>query len=220
VPTLSERFDWALRRAMCVDREQRPLTCREFVEDLTGHSTRKITASEDIQQDDVWYLIYTDDENVTRTVKGTLPGIRRSLKEGMLGDASNIRASRTKSGPFESLRSRPEFRDLVLKIQVTPSSGGMLIGLKAAPSPGAPGAARVTPVVPVTAPTPPPLPVAAVKVAEPTVAPITNPMAPLIDLEASDSDNEWVKWLLALLCTAGIAAACYFLLLMLISHFI
>ena len=37
-----------------------------------------------------------------------------------MGDASNIRAPRTKSGPFETLRNHPEFRDLVLTLEVTP----------------------------------------------------------------------------------------------------
>jgi hypothetical protein len=40
--------------------------------------------------------------------------IRRSLKDGLLGDASNVRAARTKAGPFEALRGYPEFRDLVV----------------------------------------------------------------------------------------------------------
>src|SRR5439155_22629254 len=123
VPDLSERVDWALRRAMSVDKDHRPSNCREFIEDLTGHSTRKITPSADTQKQDVWYLVYTDEETVTRTVKGTLQGIRRSLKEGVLGDASNIRASRSKSGPFEVLRNHPEFRDLVLTVEVTPAIG-------------------------------------------------------------------------------------------------
>ena len=39
--TLSERVDWAIRRAMSADPDQRPAICREFVEDLTGHSTRQ-----------------------------------------------------------------------------------------------------------------------------------------------------------------------------------
>ena len=48
------------------------------------------------------------------TVKGSTAAIRRSLKEGLLGDAANVRASRTKAGPFEPLQAYPEFRDLVL----------------------------------------------------------------------------------------------------------
>jgi hypothetical protein len=41
--------------------------------------------------------------------------VRRSLKDGLLGDASNVRAARTKAGPFEPLRGYPEFRDLVIE---------------------------------------------------------------------------------------------------------
>src|SRR5439155_7868997 len=92
----------------------RPLTCREFVEDLTGHSTRKLMPVEAGTVQDNWYLKYTDEEAVLHTVKGTLGAIRRSLKEGRLGDASNVQASRSKMGPFEPLRNHPEFRDLVI----------------------------------------------------------------------------------------------------------
>ena len=48
-------------------------------------------------------------------------GIRRSFKEGLLGDASNIRASRSRESGFEALRTYPEFRDLV----VTPTPLGV-----------------------------------------------------------------------------------------------
>jgi serine/threonine protein kinase len=116
VPALSERIDWAIRRSMSADPDQRPESCREFVEDLTGRSTRKVTASEAAGsgQQEVWYLVYKDEEGTTHTLKGNKAGICRSLKEGLLGDASNVRASRTKEGPFEPLRSFPEFRQLVV----------------------------------------------------------------------------------------------------------
>jgi serine/threonine protein kinase len=115
VPELSERVDWAIRRAMSAVPEKRPATCREFVEDITGHSTRKITPADNSgQSTDLWYLVYKDEFGTTHTVKGTTSAIRLSLKEGRLGDASNVRASRLKTGPFDPVRSYPEFRDLVV----------------------------------------------------------------------------------------------------------
>ncbi|HZT82294.1 MAG TPA: serine/threonine-protein kinase, partial [Gemmataceae bacterium] len=115
VPGLSERVDWAIRRAMSPDPAQRPATCREFVEDLTGHSTRRISSAEQQgQEQELWYLVYKDEDGMTHTVKGSTAAIRRSLKDGLLGDASNVRASRAKTGPFEPMRSYPEFRDLIV----------------------------------------------------------------------------------------------------------
>src|SRR5262249_14448746 len=96
VPTLSERIDWAIRRGMSADPNQRPATCREFVEDLPGHSTRKLSPLEGTAIGDLWYLVYRDEDGVLHTVKGSLTGIRRSLKEGLLGDTEDIRASRSK----------------------------------------------------------------------------------------------------------------------------
>jgi serine/threonine protein kinase len=126
LPTLSERTDWAIRRAMSSDPNLRPGSCREFIEDLTGHSTRRLapadTSTGEVPQD-LWFLVYKDENGVVHTVKGSMNGIRRSLKERLLGDASNVRASRQKSGPFESLRKHPEFRDLVVEpAPVTPPS--------------------------------------------------------------------------------------------------
>src|SRR5262245_57003671 len=42
VPDLSDRVNWAILRAMSADAEQRPTSCREFIEDVTGKSTRKL----------------------------------------------------------------------------------------------------------------------------------------------------------------------------------
>jgi len=120
VPDLSERVDWAIRRAMSADPNLRPVSCREFIEDLTGHSTRKVSTPTDssaaVQTADLWYLVYKDDDGTMHTVKGSTEGIRRSLKERLLGDASNVRACRQKSGPFEPLKIYPEFRDLVVSL--------------------------------------------------------------------------------------------------------
>jgi serine/threonine protein kinase len=116
VPSLSERADWAIRRAMSADPEKRPASCREFVEDLTGHSTRRLpTVDSNTPQQEMWYLVYKDETGTPHTVKGTVSAVRRSFKEGLLGDASNIRAARAKAGPFEPLTGHPEFRDLVIE---------------------------------------------------------------------------------------------------------
>jgi serine/threonine protein kinase len=115
VPELSDRVDWAIRRAMSADPEQRPTSCREFVEDLTGRSTRRPppTAAPAAAQD-IWYLTYKDEEGTSHMVKGSTQGIRRALKDHLLGDATNIKASRSKTSGFEPLRAYPEFRDLIV----------------------------------------------------------------------------------------------------------
>jgi serine/threonine protein kinase len=123
-PALSERTDWAIQRAMSADPKLRPASCQEFIEDLTGTgspTSGREAASRDGGPQELWYLVYKDEEGVTHTVKGSTAGIRRSLKEGLLGDASNIRASRSKTGTFEPLRSIAEFRDLALPL--APSRG-------------------------------------------------------------------------------------------------
>jgi serine/threonine protein kinase len=203
-PALSERIDWAIRRGMSADTEQRPATCREFIEDLTGHSTRKmLTPDAGGTVQEMWYLVYKDEQGEVHTVKGTVGAIRRSLKEGLLGDASNVRASRTKTGPFEPLRSHPEFRDLVVSpapLPARPSQRNTALAPTVAASP-APRTAVQTAVVPAAA-----APATAVAVAEPE-----TPSAPHINWDDGNSHNlEWLKWVFLLLIAVSTAVAGFF----------
>ncbi len=182
VPTLSERVDWAIRRAMSADPDQRPATCREFVEDLTGRSTRKLVLPDgsQVRNLDTWYLVFKDEDGLCHTVRGTTLGIRRSLREGLLGDASNVRCGRLKEGPFEPLRSFPEFRDML----VTPAP------LNLTPANGAP---KTMPRKEL-APRPEDTPTVAV---EPARTPTT--FSPRIAIEEAESTSaEWPAWLQAL----------------------
>ena len=170
---------------MSADPEQRPSSCREFVEDLTGHSTRRgPSGASGGNAQEVWYLVYRDEAGQTHTVKGGTSAIRRSLKEGILGDAANVRASRIKSGPFEPLRDHPEFRDIV--VSAAPLSGagvGVSKGQEAtapiSPSASTDKAVRVIP---------PPL-----------------PAGPHIDLGAGEQGTDWRMW--AALVLVAVATA-------------
>ena len=115
VPGLSAQVDAAIRAAMSADPDKRPATCQEFIEDLNGTGSRRLPQGTPAKTspDAWWYLKYTDEEGMLHTVKGTVSGIRRALKEGRLGDARNVEACSTKKGPFRSLGSLPQFRDLV-----------------------------------------------------------------------------------------------------------
>lgn len=119
-PKISERVDWAIRRAMSAEPERRPASCREFLEDLTGQSrapasraglSGKLAAA---AAADLWYMVYKDEQGVPHTVKGTTEGIRRALHDRLLGDPARIFVSRQKSGPFTPLANVTEFRDLVV----------------------------------------------------------------------------------------------------------
>jgi hypothetical protein len=88
------------------------------MEDLTGQSRAAQPAAAPVAAPaptaDVWYLVYRDETNQPHTVKGSTDGIRKALRERLLGDPTGILVSRTKHGQFVPLRSTPEFRDLVV----------------------------------------------------------------------------------------------------------
>jgi serine/threonine protein kinase len=200
VPTLSERMDWAIQRAMSPDPETRPASCREFVEDLTGRSTRKVTTQEktDSGQQKIWYLVYQDDEGLSHSLKGTVAGIRRSLKEGLLGDASNVRASHTKDGEFEPLRSFPEFRDLVVTLTpVSVSSKSSAKTTAAAPKAAAKKRNQDAPTV----------------LGTPGITPRTAPHIPMTETRPSTGGRSlWLESFLLLIVALVAAAAGYFLM--------
>jgi hypothetical protein len=126
-PALSERVDWAIRRAMSAEPSQRPSSCREFLEDLTGQSRNApaapAAAAAATPATDVWYLVYRDENNQPHTVKGSTDGIRKALRDRLLGDPAGIVVSRTKNGNFVPLTSTPEFRDLVVTPTPMPLPG-------------------------------------------------------------------------------------------------
>jgi hypothetical protein len=149
---------------------------------------------------DMWYLVYRDEDAVVHIVKGTMNGIRRSLKEGLLGDAGNVRVSRNKSGPFESLKNHPEFRDLVVEPAPLPGPGKR---------PATPTAAAST--QPDTLPFPPEVPEpprAGPVLAEPD--PGISVFLPVIHPAAAHS--EWLKWSILLFLALSTGVAGYFLL--------
>ncbi|MFM8273561.1 MAG: serine/threonine-protein kinase [Gemmata sp.] len=119
-PAVSDRVDWAIRRAMSAEPGQRPASCREFLEDLTGQARPAAAppgqppAQPAQPAADVWYLVYRDENDKPTTVKGSTDGIRKALRDRLLGDPSGVLVSRTKHGQFAPLSSVPEFRDLVV----------------------------------------------------------------------------------------------------------
>jgi eukaryotic-like serine/threonine-protein kinase len=201
---LSERVDWAIRRGMSADPLQRPGTAREFIEDLTGQSTRRMPPSPGSNGADVWYLVYRDDEGIAHSVKGSTDCIRRSLREGLLGDASNVRVGRVKAGPFEPLRQHPEFRDMV--IEPMAMSG-----------PKVPTPLPVAPLPPIASPTATPRPPTRGSSSDVSssqfIVPVAPPRPPAspgsvphIPMSPSMGAEEWVKWLtvLAFALSAGV----------------
>ena len=121
-PILSDRVDWAIRRAMSAEPDRRPASCREFLEDLTGQSRSTPTRLGDLTGSapalppiDVWYMVYKDETGTTHTVKGSTEGIRNALAGHLLGDAG-VDPGQPHEDRALSARSPacPEFRDLVV----------------------------------------------------------------------------------------------------------
>lgn len=160
-PDVGERVNWAICRAMSNDPANRPVSCREFMEDLTGTGWR--TGSGAVAGSgapaDLWYMVYRDETGQSKTVKGTTDSIRRNLAAGTLGDPALIVVSRTKNGQFVPLRNAPEFRDLIVASPSSahlkaPPSGRMPVSPPAGTPQELPRVPRPTPPA-ATIPTPP-----------------------------------------------------------------
>jgi hypothetical protein len=216
VPHLPDRVNWAILRAMSADPDKRPATCREFIEDLTGRSTRKDQrdGSGVMPAPDVWYLVHTDEEGNTHTVKGGLAAIRHCLREGLMGDATNVRVARSKAGPFDPIRSVPEFRDLVI------APGALPLAKGASDVPGATPIVTTVSTSAAVSPAKTPLPRS---IAEPppvrrppppTPTPLPVYRTPAIDVGQAKSSSgfDWITWLIAI----SLASAAFLLCLLLI----
>ncbi len=198
VPTLSARVEEAILRAMAADPVRRQSSCREFVEELTGKSTRRASGEVPAVAGELWYLVYRDENGTPHTVKGSVNAIRKSLRDGLLGDAENVRASKTKAGPFEPLTSYPEFRELLVPATPAnappavraPRSGTNLGGRPAAPA--APPAAR------------PPTPVGS--------APPSDPPHIMLPPAENPGTSELIRWLFLLLVALVSAAVAWWLM--------
>lgn len=198
---LSERLDWAIRRSMSADPAARASNCREFVEDLTGQSTRRLTGTQtDSELKSLWFLVYKDETGVVHTVKGSTSGIRRSLREGLLGDATNIRISRQKDGPFDPLRQHAEFRDLLIEpVAATTPNVSKTPVTQPKPSVRMPRPVSPTPI----------------QVATPTLthASAHTPQdAPVIRLHAPQESPEWVKLAALIFIAIATGIAGFFLM--------
>jgi serine/threonine protein kinase len=223
VPELSERVEWAIRRAMHSDPDQRPASCFEFIEDLNGHSTKKISLRAGEAGQEYWYVRYKDVEGVLHTTRDTLAGLRQRLKDGLLEDAASLRVARDRSGPFEPLKNYPEFRDIAMAAALaapplrptSPSRQAMPVPpdqptpqpapKSPAPRPrdSRPTAPRSRPVATVAAAATQrePMP----RTPSPAIDRTTRPM-PQINLAPSEAQNDWGKAVLfvALAIAAGI----------------
>jgi serine/threonine protein kinase len=201
VPGLSQRIDWAIRRAMSPDPAQRPGSCKEFVEDVTGRSDRVQTPVEEVPSvtlANLWHVLYRDQEELIHATRETTEGVRQALQDGSLGDAADLRLSRKAQGPFEPARNFAEFRDLVLPARPDP---------RVAESPAAKNAiARDADATIQEAPRP------QVPAHMRTAAPAPVAAGPMIDLGQGRSSMDWVVWL-TLMALAGAAAVVGYLVL-------
>jgi hypothetical protein len=186
-PDLSQRADWAIRRAMSPDPAQRPESCREFIEDLRGLSELVQTADVDelaVTVANLWHVLYRDPEGVIHTTRESTDGLRIALQDGSLGSVAELRLARRPQGPFEPPRNFPEFRDLALAAQALAAEASQISTAKLTATPTPPSSDLLRAAAPVTA---------------------AGPAGPHIDLGVGQASYDWLAWLTLL--SLGITAA-------------
>jgi serine/threonine protein kinase len=201
VPELSSRLDWAICRALNPDPSQRPASCAEFVEDLTGpdeqrtHTPPEETLS--VTLANLWHLLYRDPAGLVHLTRETTEGVRRAIQDGALGDSADIRLSRKPMGPFEPPLNFAEFRDVLEALSPAP--------VVKAPAEEPPVAGMLEP--------------AAMMLAPPSFSGIRPmpigpgaPAGPLIHLEQGRRSYDWLVWLTLLALATGAAVVGYLFL--------
>jgi serine/threonine protein kinase len=201
-PELSSRAACAIQRAMTPDPAQRPASCREFIEDLSGEQGPRVRTPPEENLDatltNLWHLLYRDPDGVIHSTRETTEGVRRAMRDGSLGAATELRLSRRPQGPFEPARNFAEFRDLASAADTMPAGPNGVIDygddeedVPLAPAPFA------TP-EPAAVPTSPPI--------LHTALPLSSPGGPHIDLGPGPVSSGWFAWLtlLALALAAGL----------------
>src|SRR5262249_6246875 len=106
VRELSERINWAIRRAINSDPENRPANCLEFAEELTGKTTRVPPAP---NADAPWYLSYTEPDGSVCMRSGDLQSVRQAIDQAKENTRQAMRIARSRTGPFALLDLSPEF---------------------------------------------------------------------------------------------------------------
>jgi serine/threonine protein kinase len=113
-PTLSDRMDRAIRRAMSAEPLLRPGSCREFLDELTGQGEfDAVAADEAAAPSDLWFVQYEDQYGQEYPLKGSTDSIRQVLAKGLLRNARKVRARRAGSDSYRILDSYPEFREVL-----------------------------------------------------------------------------------------------------------
>ena len=125
VPGLSSRVDWAIRRAMSADPGQRPTSCAEFIEDLTGHSNHlEPAAGASSAAERIWQLVRNDPAGTRQSVQGTVEVLRRLLQTETRSNLRTVLVSPGEAGTLGPLSEFAEFRDLVIEAATVPVGAG------------------------------------------------------------------------------------------------
>jgi PAS domain S-box-containing protein len=70
---------------------------------------------------DIWYIVYRDEDGRTHKMTCSTVGIRMWFEKGLLTDLGHTLASRSNGGPFNPLTSYPEFHSLLTLSEPVPS---------------------------------------------------------------------------------------------------
>ena len=104
---MSERVDRVLRKSLNPDPQQRPASCRAFVDELLGQEP--CSAAPDV---DVWFVTYEDARGKPVLGVGNARRVQRLLRERPPGNPHAARAGRTWDDQKRLLSSIPEFQGL------------------------------------------------------------------------------------------------------------
>src|SRR5262249_18501193 len=108
---LSEHVDRLIRKALDADPELRPPSCRAFLYELLGAENAVPEGNAGETDLDLFYVDYENAQGNAAVAVGTSQNLRRTLRQGLLGDPAKIYVGRYRAGPAKTPLKASELKD-------------------------------------------------------------------------------------------------------------
>jgi len=114
LPRLSKHLERVICKSLNADPQVRPATCAGFLQEILGQDPASVETGRGEKDLDLWYVDYEDAQDKPQVAVGTTESLRRSLRQGLLGNPKKIQVGRYRAGPAMTPLYRSELKHLLV----------------------------------------------------------------------------------------------------------